>query len=216
MRPNPRSLNTPTSIDDFAPADVEAGTGLALQDEIGRYIFFLAGQRHRCPPGTLFYAGIGGHLEPGEGWLECVHREAREETGVDVVVYSSEYTWYLPQNGSPILVSVPDEPTPLALYEMIHPPNSPLAGEIYRIVIYRGKLCETPRNLPVDELRGVIALTEEQVIRAADEKPPLEQLLATGAALLIEAEPVDRQTRLYPIGTAAALGMIFALGFSNN
>ena len=54
------------TISDFAPEGVEAGVGLALQDAGGRYLFFLAGTRHRCPPGTIFYAGIGGHREAGE------------------------------------------------------------------------------------------------------------------------------------------------------
>ena len=33
------------TIDDFAPAEVEAGVGLALQDEHARYLFFVAGTR---------------------------------------------------------------------------------------------------------------------------------------------------------------------------
>jgi hypothetical protein len=67
-----QSENTMTevkTIADFAPDTVESGVGLALQDDEGRYLFFLAGTRHGCPPGELFYAGIGGHREEGEGWL---------------------------------------------------------------------------------------------------------------------------------------------------
>jgi hypothetical protein len=72
-------LNVIGRIEDFAPEDSEAGVGLALEDGEGRYLFFLAGTRHRCPPGELFYAGIGGHRERGqqgawESWPDCAHR----------------------------------------------------------------------------------------------------------------------------------------------
>lgn len=53
-------------IDVFAPAGAETGAGLAVVRRGGRSLFFLAGTRHNCPPGELFYAGIGGHREPGE------------------------------------------------------------------------------------------------------------------------------------------------------
>jgi ADP-ribose pyrophosphatase YjhB (NUDIX family) len=79
-------------ISDFAPDDVEAGVGLALKDDEGRYLFFIAGKRYRCPPGELFFAGIGGHREENEDWLACAHREAHEEIGTDVEILSAANT----------------------------------------------------------------------------------------------------------------------------
>jgi ADP-ribose pyrophosphatase YjhB (NUDIX family) len=63
------------------------GVGLVLRDGEGRYLFFVAGSRHHCLPGERFYAGIGGHREEGENWLDCARREAQEEvgTGVDIL-----------------------------------------------------------------------------------------------------------------------------------
>jgi hypothetical protein len=52
-----------STLSDFVPEDAESGVGLALQDERGGYVFFLAGRRHHCPAGELFYARIGGHWE---------------------------------------------------------------------------------------------------------------------------------------------------------
>ena len=52
-----------------------------------------------------------------------------------------------------------DRPRPLALYEMIHPPGAPRAGEVYRIVVYQARLRSLPRDLPEDEVLTVIALT---------------------------------------------------------
>ena len=157
------------SIADFCPVGAEAGVGLAIQEGSGRYLFFLAGPRHTCPPGELFYAGIGGHREPGEDWLACAHREAREEVGTDVQVLSAPVTWYVPQRGAVQRLDVTDIPRPLAFYEMIHPPGTPRAGELYRIVIYGARLGGSPKTLAQDEVLGVIALTSEQVLRGPAE-----------------------------------------------
>jgi 8-oxo-dGTP pyrophosphatase MutT (NUDIX family) len=80
------------SISDFCPQDAEAGVGLALQDDKGHYLFFIAGTRHRCAPGERFYAGIGGHREAGKSWLACAHREALEEVGTDIDILSAPET----------------------------------------------------------------------------------------------------------------------------
>lgn len=196
------------SIADFCPHGVEAGVGLALQHDEGCYLFFVAGRRLHCPPGERFYAGIGGHREPGEGWLACAHREAREEVGTDVAILSAPETWYLPHGGPARRVVVRDRPRPLALYEMIHPRGTPRAGEVYRIVVYQARLSSPPTNLPEDEVLAVLALTREQVMRGPERKPTLAELLDEGAQLVASAAPVDHEIRLYPLGTAQALAHV--------
>jgi 8-oxo-dGTP pyrophosphatase MutT (NUDIX family) len=196
------------SLSDFCPESAEAGTGLVLQDDKGRYLFFIAGRRHHCPPGERFYAGIGGHREPGEGLLACAHREALEEVGTEVELLSSPETWYIPHERPALQVEVVERPRPLALYEMIHPPGTPRAGELYRIVVYQARLCRQPRNLPEDEVLAIIALTQEQVILGPERKPTLAELLGEGAQIVTSVEPVDCQVRLYPLGTACALAHV--------
>ncbi len=198
------------AIADFAPEGAETGVGLALQDDSERYLFFLAGCRHCCLPGELFYAGVGGHREAGEDWLMCAHREAKEEIGAEIDIVSALVTWYVPQPGSVQRVDVSDQPRPFALYEMIHPPGTPRVGELYRIVIYKARLREKPKNLPPDEVLAVIALTEGQVIQGLEGKPSLAELLDKGARLVAGEEGVDLQVRLYPLGTARALAHVLA------
>jgi 8-oxo-dGTP pyrophosphatase MutT (NUDIX family) len=196
------------SIADFCPDDAEAGVGLALQDDQGRYLFFLAGTRHHCPAGERFYAGIGGHREAGEDWLACAHREALEETGTDVDILSAPITWHIPHRGPPQQVQVTDQPRPLAFYEMIHPPGTPRAGKVYRIVVYPARLRGLPRHLPKEEVLAILALTEAQVIRGPEHTPTLGQLLDQGAQLVASVETLDYHVRLYPLGTAWALSQV--------
>ena len=198
------------TIADFAPDGTESGVGLVLQDDYDRYLFFLAGTRHRCPPGELFYAGIGGHREAGEDWLTCAHREAKEEVGTDIEILPAPVTWYVPQQGPVQQVEVSDRPRPVALYEMIHPPDTPRAGELYRIVIFKARLRGEPRDLPPDEVKGVIALTGEQVAQGLERKPLLAELLDEGASLITGEEIIDSQVRIYPLGTARALARLLS------
>jgi 8-oxo-dGTP pyrophosphatase MutT (NUDIX family) len=198
------------TIADFAPDGTEAGVGLVLQDDNERYLFFLAGTRHRCPPGELLYAGIGGHREAGEDWLTCAHREASEEIGADIEIVPASVTWHVPQQGPVQRVEVSDRPRPFALYEMVHPPGTPREGELYRIVIYKAHLRGKPKGLQLEEVQGVIALTAEQVIRGLESKPTLAELLGDGASLVAEERRIDRRLRLYPLGTASALAHILS------
>ena len=197
------------SIADFCPPGAESGVGLALQDEQGRYVFFLAGPRHYCPPGELFYGGIGGHREPGEDWLDCAQREALEEIGTEVEILSAPDTWYIPESSPARQVEVSDRPRPLALYEMIHPPGTPRAGELYRIVVYQARLVGLPEKLLEDEVLAVIALTRQQVVRGLERKPTLSELLDEGARIVTTTGPLDEQIRLYPLGTGRALAHVW-------
>jgi hypothetical protein len=91
---------------------------------------------------------------------------------------------------------------------MIHPPGTPRAGQVYRIVVYQARLRSLPRKLAEDEVLAIIALTQEQVIRGPERKPVLAELLDEGARIVAQAQPLDGRVRLYPLGTAYALAYV--------
>ncbi|WP_083599571.1 NUDIX domain-containing protein [Caloranaerobacter azorensis] len=159
----------------------------------------------------MFYAGIGGHLEEGESFLECAHREAKEEIGVDIEIISSDITYYISESRVLHKLNVKDYPRPLAIFKMIHPKGTPREGQIYYILIYNAKLKNEPTKLKRDEVQGLIALTEKQVILSLERKPTLRELKEEGAIIVLGTESINDDTILYPIGTAKALAYILSV-----
>lgn len=166
-----------SSIEDFTRNSMESGVGLSLQNDDGLYLFFLAGTRHQkyCPPGELFYGGIGGHREEGENLLACAHREANEEIGTDIDILSSSVTWYVSPDFKVTQLEVKDKPQPYALYKHVYPPEISRVSRYYHIVIYNARLIGVPGDLPQDELQGVIGLTADQLVYYLDRKPTLKK-----------------------------------------
>jgi 8-oxo-dGTP pyrophosphatase MutT (NUDIX family) len=181
-----------------------------LQDDNGRYLFFIAGTRHQkyCPPGELFYGGIGGHREEGEDLLSCAHREAKEEIGADIDILPSVVSWYVSPDFTIKQVELEDKPQPYALYKHAYPPEIVSDNRYYHIVIYKARLTGIPGELPQDELQGVIELTSDQLINYFDRKPTIEELIYDGVQF-IGGEHLDRHLRLYSLGTPRLLGHIF-------
>ncbi|MFW6026574.1 MAG: NUDIX domain-containing protein [Candidatus Woesearchaeota archaeon] len=153
----------------------------------------------------MFYAGIGGHLEEGETLTKCAQREANEEVGVGVKLFSSSKTYYLPDKKDIQEIKVTNSPQPLALYEMIYPQGVQNQGESYYIVIYRAQFKEIPKCFKKDEVVGLVGLTEEQIIKNINRKPTLEELIEEGAITTGNIEDNIKNTIMYPIGTAKAI-----------
>ncbi|SHH70772.1 hypothetical protein SAMN02745135_01768 [Caloranaerobacter azorensis DSM 13643] len=94
---------------------------------------------------------------------------------------------------------------------MIHPKGTPREGQIYYILIYNAKLKNEPTKLKRDEVQGLIALTEKQVILSLERKPTLRELKEEGAIIVLGTESINDDTILYPIGTAKALAYILSV-----
>jgi 8-oxo-dGTP pyrophosphatase MutT (NUDIX family) len=198
------------TIEDFLRNSNESGVGLALQNDDGLYLFFLAGKRHQkyCPPGELFYGGIGGHLEEGEDLLACAHREAKEEIRADIEILPSTVSWYVSPDFTIEQLELKDKPQPYAFYKHVHPPEISRVSRYYHIVIYKARLTGLPGELPQDELQGIIALTFDQLVYYLDRKPTIEEMICDGVHL-IGGERLDRRLQLYSLGTPRVLAHIF-------
>lgn len=192
---------------DYIPSNAEIGVGLALRLRMDEYIFFLPGARHinsSCL-NELFYAGVGGHLEEGENFLECGRREAYEEIGLSIDYESSHNTVYIDFNKKIRTIEVEENIKPLAIFEMIHPKGSPREGRIYHIVIFKALLEIEPHYFQHDEVSGVIIMNKDQV-RKGNRRATIQQLINEGARII--GPRINNDTILYPIGTAEALTYI--------
>lgn len=198
---------------ELIPPGAETGTGLALEHR-GCYLFDLAGWPYVSPSGETFFAGIGGHCEPGESWLECAEREAREELGCAVCIRGATQTFCIGRDLAPRPVAVDDEPRPLCIYELWNPPEAPWnkrgVGYVYHVVVYAAALDEDVSPHPVD-VDALLWLTPKQASRTLSETLTLQALLDDGAA--VEArEPLPGHWTVRPQGTAHALSILWASG----
>ncbi|HAL61255.1 MAG TPA: hypothetical protein DCP08_02485 [Chloroflexi bacterium] len=194
-------------LGDLIPARETTGSSLILQEK-GNYLFAL--ERGARGASTVYCYGLGGHKREGETWIECAEREAQEELGTRIELLSSKVTYYMNRHGELEKIGVDEEVIPLLLFEMVFPAeaswNPRNEGWIYYIVAYRARLCQAPAPLDIE---GLISLSEAQIRQTAEGEVTLGNLLDDGARLW-EKEPIAREAKLTPVGTAWALSRLLA------
>ena len=194
-------------LGDLIPAQETTGSSLIVQEK-GNYLFAL--ERDARGATTVYYYGLGGNKREGETWTGCAEREALEEMGTRIELLSSKATYYMNRYGELEEIGVEEEVVPLLLFEMPFPAEAfwnPRNEEwIYYIVAYRARLCQAATPLDVE---GLISLSEAQIRQTAEGEARLGNLLDDGARLW-EKEPIAREAKLTPVGTAWALSRLLA------
>lgn len=196
------------NLERFLPGGAEVGVGLALKDGED-FIFFLPGSRYNLSPGRVFFAGIGGHLEPGETYKECALREAREEAGLQAEVLPSSTTFFISRQGKITSLKLEEEFPPWILYTMVHPPETPREGKEYYILIFKARLLGLAGNLQEEEIGGLLALPGEKLLKSMEHGRQWKELKKEGARIIAGDLELAENTVLYPLGTARALVKIF-------
>ena len=202
-------------LEELIPAGAERGAGLVLEYD-GRYLFFLAGSRYDAG-GSTFFAGIGGHLEGEETWIECIQREAVEEIGTEVELVDSGTFYQIMANDRVIRMNLTDplnSARPAALLEILVPADAPWSktGEAYSyfVAVYRSRLDKEHLPVPAD-VDGLILLPADLILESLQETLTLADLLLRGAEL-VEKEHTPRDIVVYPFGSARAMALLMQAG----
>jgi len=192
---------------DIIKGNSEIGVGLALKDG-KNYIFFLAGKKHQCPPGKIFFAGIGGHLEKGESLIQCAYREAREEAEMEIEIVDSRETFFISGEEEIKKLQVEEKIKPWVLYKMIYPPETKWEGNKYFIFIFQARLKGNFGKLDEREIGGLVSFPPEQVLASLSGEKTWKEYKKGGVQLIAGGFNLKDETLLFPLGTARALGII--------
>ncbi len=191
------------NINSLVPDNSEKGTGLILEDR-GLYLFQVSGRKHRTEPGERFFAGIGGHCEEDEGFVQAAKRESVEETGKDVEIIHSAKTYIVQSDGSVVDTIELTSPAPRMIYEMIDRRKDLPEKEPYFIACFNAHFIDdTPFELDPEEVSALIAIPEELLCESLERKIALEDIISSGGEVV--AGSLETETSLFPLGTASAL-----------
>jgi 8-oxo-dGTP pyrophosphatase MutT (NUDIX family) len=193
----------------------ELSTGLVLSWR-GKLVFGLDPRARplgsRRGSGALAFVGVGGHLEPGEGWRQAVCREAQEEARCGVGLADSPVTYLCREGQAPRPIAFRwDEPQrPLlvwiAEFELPRGPQRLLTRVTFVNAVFRAAALSAPS--PAAEMKALLLIDHETLLAAYRVPQTVEALLALGARFIGEQPPAG--TLLAPGGTAYFLAQWLA------
>jgi 8-oxo-dGTP pyrophosphatase MutT (NUDIX family) len=202
-------------LEDLAGPGAELSTGLVLTWR--RQLVFAFDPRAKALGSqgcehALAFVGVGGHLDPGEGWEQAVAREAMEEANCPISIGDSPVT-YLCRQGSaptPITYRWAERERPLlvwiATFELRRGPDRALTPVTIVNAVFRAAALGRPS--PGSEVKGLLLLDQETLVHTFAAPRTLADLQARGAQVIGEAPSPD--VLLAPGGSAYFLAQWLA------
>ncbi len=199
------------SLEQFSSGHTDIGTAAIWTDALGRYIFMIGGQKYDQSVTSRFFAAVGGQLEPGESWTDCLYREVREEVGCDATILAAASTWLVEADNAVTEIEITDKPAPAILLEMVRT-RGPKAGLVYGIAAYLCSISSATFRLQSEEVAGLVAVPGPLLAESTLCPRTSADLLAQGAHAVTPWTGVNPDTLLYPQGTARALAALLSKG----
>jgi hypothetical protein len=154
--------------------------------------------------GVLAFVGVGGHLDPGESWVQAVVREAMEEASCPIGLGDSAVT-YLCREGQtprPIAYRWTEAYRPLlvwvATFMLRRGPECRRVPTTLVNAVFRAAALERPS--PGAEVAGLLVLDQETLLHSLAAPRPVGDLLTHGAQVL--GRPLPADTLVAPGGSA--------------
>ncbi len=200
-------------LNEYIPFDSERGTGLILKHR-DLYLFHVSGRKHLTKPGERFFAGVGGHCEAGESFIDAVQREAIEEIGRNVRIVHSAKTYLVASEGEIIDILKFSLFAPKMIYKMIDFHRNRLEDKTYFIACFEAEIADDcPFDLDPEEVSALIAIPAELLIQSLERKIEAKDIVDSGG--MIVAGYLEDDTHLFPLGTAVALAHLLKSNTTN-
>lgn len=163
-------------------------------------------------PQASAFVGIGGHLDPGEGWSEAVVREAMEEACCRISLGDSVVTYFCQQEQAPRPITLDwQEPCrPLLVWTATFPlrrgPNRERVPTTLVVAVFRAAALDEPR--PGSELDTLLMIDRDTLLHTYAAPRRLCELTSRGARTI--GRPRDPDDLLAPGGSAYFLAQWLA------
>jgi 8-oxo-dGTP pyrophosphatase MutT (NUDIX family) len=154
--------------------------------------------------GIAAFVGIGGHRDPGEGWIQAAIREAQEEANCRVSLGDSAMTYLCRPDQAPCPITYHwDEPyRPLlvwvATFDLRRGPDRARVPVTLVNPVFHAAALGQPS--PGAEIQALLLLDQETLLHTYAAPRPLGELLLRGARVIGDFASVD--TLVAPGGSA--------------
>lgn len=207
--------NGELELRDLAEPGAELSTGLAL---IWRrqFVFAIepraAALGNRGDAGAVAFVGIGGHLEPGEGWEEAVIREAYEEANCPIAIGDAAVTYLCRADSRPKPLRYrwrePHRPLLMwtATFDLHRGPDAAPTSVTLINAVFRAAALARPS--PGAEIAALLVMDPDLLLQTYAAPRPFAELSARGAQLI--GDPLAPGALLAPGGSAFFLAQWLA------